>query len=46
METKSSVPRAILVGIQVPSVDDVSHAASPAGSLRGKTPRETAKVRP
>lgn len=28
METKLPVPRAILVGIQVPSVDDVSHAAS------------------
>jgi len=28
METKPPVPRAILVGIQVPSVDDVSHAAS------------------
>jgi GTP-binding protein HflX len=28
METKSPVPRAILVGIQVPSVDDVAHAAS------------------
>ena len=28
METKPSVPRAILVGIQVPSVDDVAHAAS------------------
>jgi GTP-binding protein HflX len=28
MEAKPSVPRAILVGIQVPSVDDVAHAAS------------------
>src|SRR5260370_14805063 len=28
METNSPVPRAILVGIQVPSVDDVAHAAS------------------
>jgi hypothetical protein len=28
METKSPVPRAILVGIQVPSVDDIAHAAS------------------
>src|SRR5467141_1972207 len=28
METNPPVPRAILVGIQVPSVDDVSHAAS------------------
>src|SRR5271166_988413 len=28
METKPPVPRAILVGIQVPSVDDVAHAAS------------------
>jgi GTP-binding protein HflX len=28
METKSPVPRAILVGIQVSSVDDVAHAAS------------------
>ena len=28
METNPSVPRAILVGIQLPSVDDVSHAAS------------------
>ncbi|HEX9465808.1 MAG TPA: GTPase HflX [Alphaproteobacteria bacterium] len=28
METKPPVPRAILVGIQVPGVDDVSHAAS------------------
>jgi GTP-binding protein HflX len=28
METKPSVPRAILVSIQVPSVDDVAHAAS------------------
>ncbi|HYH41463.1 MAG TPA: GTPase HflX [Burkholderiales bacterium] len=28
METKLPVPRAILVGIQVPNVDDVSHAAS------------------
>ena len=27
METKPPVPRAILVGIQVPSVDDVAHAA-------------------
>src|SRR6202158_3550208 len=28
METKSPVPRAILVGVQVPGVDDVAHAAS------------------
>jgi GTPase len=28
METKLPVPRAILIGIQVPSVDDVAHAAS------------------
>jgi GTP-binding protein HflX len=28
METKPSVPRAILVGVQLPSVDDVTHAAS------------------
>lgn len=28
METTPSVPRAILVGIQVPDVDDVAHAAS------------------
>src|SRR5580693_8906405 len=28
METNPLVPRAILVGIQVPSVDDVAHAAS------------------
>ena len=28
METKSPIPRAILVGVQVPSVDDVAHAAS------------------
>jgi GTP-binding protein HflX len=28
METKPPVPRAILVGIQVPGVDDVAHAAS------------------
>src|ERR1700738_2737560 len=28
METKSPVPRAILVGVQVPRVDDVAHAAS------------------
>jgi GTP-binding protein HflX len=28
METKPPVPRAILVGIQLPSVDDVAHAAS------------------
>src|SRR5882672_8756720 len=28
METKPPVPRAILVGIQVPSVDDAAHAAS------------------
>jgi GTP-binding protein HflX len=28
METKPPVPRAILVGIQVPSVDDVAHAVS------------------
>jgi hypothetical protein len=26
METKPPVPRAILVGIQVPSVDDIAHA--------------------
>jgi GTP-binding protein HflX len=28
METKPSIPRAILVGVQVPSVDDAAHAAS------------------
>jgi GTPase len=28
METNAPVPRAILVGIQLPSVDDVAHAAS------------------
>ena len=28
METKSPEPRAILVGIQLPGVDDVAHAAS------------------
>jgi GTP-binding protein HflX len=28
METRSPVPRAILVGVQVPNVDDVAHAAS------------------
>jgi GTPase len=28
METRPSVPRAILVGIQLPGVDDVAHAAS------------------
>jgi GTP-binding protein HflX len=28
METRSPVPRAILVGVQVPSVDDVAHTAS------------------
>ena len=28
METKAPIPRAILVGIQVPGVDDVAHAAS------------------
>jgi hypothetical protein len=28
METKPPAPRAILVSIQVPSVDDVAHAAS------------------
>ena len=28
METKPPVPRAILVGIQLPGVDDVAHAAS------------------
>jgi GTPase len=28
MDTKPPVPRAILIGIQVPSVDDVAHAAS------------------
>jgi GTP-binding protein HflX len=28
METKPPVPRAILVGIQLPDVDDVMHAAS------------------
>ena len=28
METRPPVPRAILVGIQIPGVDDVAHAAS------------------
>jgi GTP-binding protein HflX len=28
METKPPIPRAILVGVQVPGVDDVAHAAS------------------
>ena len=28
METKSPIPRAILVGVQLPDVDDVAHAAS------------------
>jgi GTP-binding protein HflX len=28
METKPPVPRAILVSNQVPSVDDIAHAAS------------------
>jgi len=28
MEVKPAVPRAILVGVQIPSVDDVAHAAS------------------
>jgi GTP-binding protein HflX len=28
METKSPIPRAILVGVQIPGVDDVAHAAS------------------
>lgn len=28
METRQPVPRAILVGVQVPSVDDLAHAAS------------------
>ncbi|WP_431269709.1 hypothetical protein [Dankookia sp. P2] len=28
METKPPIPRAVLVGIQLPEVDDVSHAAS------------------
>src|ERR1700737_2448928 len=28
METKPPIPRAILVGIQLPGVDDVAHAAS------------------
>jgi len=28
MEVKTAVPRAILVGVQVPSVDDIAHAAS------------------
>ena len=28
METKPPVPRVILVGVQVPGVDDVAHAAS------------------
>ena len=28
METKPPIPRAVLVGIQTPEVDDVAHAAS------------------
>jgi GTP-binding protein HflX len=28
METKPPVPRAILVGVQLPGVDDVAHAAN------------------
>lgn len=28
METKPPIPRAVLVGIQVPDVDDVAHEAS------------------
>ena len=28
VETKPPVPRAILVGVQLPGVDDVAHAAS------------------
>lgn len=28
METKPPIPRAILVGVQIPGVDDVAHAAS------------------
>src|SRR5512140_565023 len=28
METKPPVPRAILVGVQLPGIDDVAHAAS------------------
>src|SRR5688572_27442220 len=28
METKQPIPRAILVGVQVPDVDDVAHTAS------------------
>ena len=28
METRPPVPRAILVGVQLPGVDDVAHAAS------------------
>jgi GTPase len=28
METKPPIPRAILVGVQVAGVDDVTHAAS------------------
>ena len=28
METKPPIPRAILVGVQTPDVDDVAHAAS------------------
>jgi GTP-binding protein HflX len=28
METKAAVPRAVLVGVQVPGVDDVAHTAS------------------
>jgi hypothetical protein len=40
METKPPVPRAILVGIQVPSVDDIAHAAGIEELSRlVKTPR-------
>ena len=28
MDTKPPVPRAILVGIQLPGIDDIAHAAS------------------
>ena len=28
METKPPIPRAVLVGIQTPEVDDIAHAAS------------------
>jgi hypothetical protein len=28
VETKSPVPRAILVGVQLPGIDDLAHAAS------------------